>query len=130
MSDGAAPVGLEPPSQSAEAVGSLARERLQAALRSSTLIVGLAILIFWSMCAVFGAAITPFDPYADDLLATLAPPSAAHWFGTDQLGRDVFSRVLMGARDILIVAPLATLLGTAARHRTRFVHRLSSGRAR
>ena len=55
---------------------------------------------------------TPLDPYADDLLATLVPPSAAHWFGTDQLGRDVFSRVIMGARDILIVAPLATLLGT------------------
>ena len=113
MTDRADPAGLELPPQRPEAVGSLARERLQAALRSSTLIVGLAILIFWSICAVFGAAITPFDPYADDLLATLAPPSAAHWFGTDQLGRDVFSRVLMGARDILIVAPLATLLGTA-----------------
>jgi peptide/nickel transport system permease protein len=46
------------------------------------------------------------------LLSTLASPSAAHWFGTDQLGRDIFSRVIMGARDILIVAPLATLLGT------------------
>ncbi len=113
MTDRADPAGLELPSQNPEAVGSLARERVQAALRSSTMIVGLAILIFWSICAVFGAAITPFDPYADDLLATLAPPSAAHWFGTDQLGRDVFSRVLMGARDILIVAPLATLLGTA-----------------
>ncbi len=114
MTDRADPAGLELlPSQRPEAGGSLARERLQAALRSSTLIVGLAILIFWSICAVFGTAITPFDPYADDLLATLAPPSAAHWFGTDQLGRDVFSRVLMGARDILIVAPLATLLGTA-----------------
>ena len=105
--------GVEQRPQTPEAVGSLARERLHAALRSSTLIVGFAILTFWSICAVFGAAITPFDPYADDLLATLAAPSAAHWFGTDQLGRDVFSRVLMGARDILIVAPLATLLGTA-----------------
>ncbi len=113
MSGRADPVGLEPPSQNPEAVGSPASERLQSALRSGTLLVGLAILIFWGTCAVFGAAITPFDPYADDLLATLAPPSAAHWFGTDQLGRDVFSRVLMGARDILIVAPLATLLGTA-----------------
>jgi peptide/nickel transport system permease protein len=95
-----------------QAARSLARERLQAALRSTTLIVGLAILTFWSACALFGGKMTPLDPYADDLLATLAPPSAAHWFGTDQLGRDVFSRVIMGARDILIVAPLATLLGT------------------
>ena len=46
------------------------------------------------------------------LLHTLAPPSATHWFGTDQLGRDVFSRVIVGARDILLIAPLATLLGT------------------
>jgi peptide/nickel transport system permease protein len=91
---------------------SLARDRLHAALRSATLIVGLAILTFWCVCALFGAKLTPLDPYADNLLATLAAPSAAHWFGTDQLGRDVFSRVIMGARDILIVAPLATLLGT------------------
>jgi peptide/nickel transport system permease protein len=76
------------------------------------LITGLAILIVWIVCALFGGAITPFDPYADNLLSTLASPSAAHWFGTDQLGRDIFSRVIVGARDILIVAPLATLLGT------------------
>jgi peptide/nickel transport system permease protein len=91
---------------------SLARERLGAALRSSTLIAGLAILTFWIVCALFGTRIAPHDPYADDLLATLAPPSPTHWFGTDQLGRDILSRVIIGARDILIVAPLATLLGT------------------
>jgi len=90
----------------------LARERWHAACRSPTLIAGLLILAFWIVCALFGAGITPRDPYADDLLATLSPPSAAHWFGTDQLGRDIFSRVIVGARDILIVAPLATLLGT------------------
>jgi peptide/nickel transport system permease protein len=91
---------------------SRARERLNAALRSSTLLTGLAILTFWIVCALFGARMAPHDPYADDLLATLAPPSTTHWFGTDQLGRDILSRVIIGARDILIVAPLATLLGT------------------
>jgi peptide/nickel transport system permease protein len=91
---------------------SVVRERLRTAAHSATLITGLAILIVWIICALFGSAITPFDPYADNLLSTLASPSAAHWFGTDQLGRDIFSRVIMGARDILIVAPLATLLGT------------------
>jgi peptide/nickel transport system permease protein len=91
---------------------SVARERLRAAAHSATLITGLAILAFWIVCALFGSAMTPFDPYADNLLSTLASPSAAHWFGTDQLGRDILSRVIMGARDILIVAPLATLLGT------------------
>jgi peptide/nickel transport system permease protein len=95
-----------------EPARSLARERWHAACRSPTLIAGLLILAFWIVCALLGADITPRDPYADDLLATLSPPSTAHWFGTDQLGRDIFSRVIVGARDILIVAPLATLLGT------------------
>ena len=90
----------------------LRSERARRAARSATLLVGLAILGFWIVCAVFGSRIAPIDPYADNLLATLDPPSWAHWFGTDQLGRDVFSRVIVGARDILTVAPLATLLGT------------------
>jgi peptide/nickel transport system permease protein len=85
---------------------------LRAALRSPTLLVGLGTLLFWILCALFGRHLAPLDPYQDDLLATLSPPSLHHWFGTDQLGRDVFSRVIIGARDILIVAPLATLLGT------------------
>ena len=64
------------------------------------------------MCAVFGPALTPFSPYADDLMHTLSPPSVVHWFGTDQIGRDIFSRVIVGARPILSIAPLATLLAT------------------
>jgi peptide/nickel transport system permease protein len=88
------------------------RAGLQTTLRSRTLLIGAAILLFWIACALFGRHMTPLDPYADDLLAALTPPSRAHWFGTDQLGRDVFSRVIIGARDILIVAPLSTLLGT------------------
>ena len=90
----------------------LRSERTRRAARSATLLVGLAILGFWVLCAVFGSRIAPIDPYADNLLATLEPPSWVHWFGTDQLGRDVFSRVIVGARDILTVAPLATLRGT------------------
>jgi peptide/nickel transport system permease protein len=91
---------------------SIAAERLRAAPRSATLLGGAAIVIFWIVCAVFGERLAPFDPYADNLLAALAPPSLAHWFGTDQLGRDIFSRVIVGSRDILVIAPLATLLGT------------------
>ena len=90
----------------------VASERLRAALRSPTLISGTVIVVFWIVCALFGERLVPFDPYADDLLATLTPPSLTHWFGTDQLGRDVFSRVIIGSRDILTIAPLATLLGT------------------
>ncbi|GBR73284.1 ABC transporter permease [Acidiphilium acidophilum] len=85
---------------------------LRAVLTAPMFIVGATILTFWIVCAILGPEIAPYSPYADDLMNTLAPPSAAHWFGTDQLGRDIFSRVIVGARSILSVAPLATLLGT------------------
>jgi len=83
-------------------------------LRRPTFIVGAAILLFWVVCAVFGHMIAPQDPLAQQLLATNKAPSGAHWFGTDQLGRDVFSRVIVGARSILVIAFFATLLGTVA----------------
>ena len=83
-------------------------------LRRPTFIVGAAILLFWVVCAVFGHMIAPQDPLAQQLPATNKAPSGAHWFGTDQLGRDVFSRVIVGARSILIISFFATLLGTVA----------------
>ena len=79
---------------------------------STTFVIGFMIVAFWAGCAIFGPSFVPYDPYADDMLNSLAPPSAEHWFGTDQLGRDVFSRVIAGARDILTVAPLATIFST------------------
>jgi len=83
-------------------------------LRRPTFIAGAAILLFWVVCAIFGHMIAPQDPLAQQLLATNKPPSGAHWFGTDQLGRDVFSRVIVGARSILVISFFATLLGTVA----------------
>jgi len=81
-------------------------------LRSPACVTGALIIAFWILSALFGTYFVPYDPYADDLLNTLQPPSTEHWFGTDQLGRDVFSRVIVGARDILTIAPAATILGT------------------
>lgn len=88
------------------------RARLPAITPSTA--IGLAVLAFWVACAIVGPLLVPFDPYAEDFLAMMTPPDAVHWFGTDQLGRDVFSRVVVGARDILLVAPLATLAGVGA----------------
>jgi peptide/nickel transport system permease protein len=88
------------------------RERLAQLLASPTFLIGLAIVVFWTACAILGHSVVPYDPYADDMLNTLLPPSREHPFGTDSLGRDVLSRVITGSRDILTVAPLATLLGT------------------
>jgi peptide/nickel transport system permease protein len=91
-----------------------AREVFGALISSGTFLAGFIIVTFWIICAIFGRQFVPYDPLADDILNSLGPPSADHWFGTDQLGRDVFSRVITGSRDILTVAPLATLLATMA----------------
>ncbi len=93
-----------------ERLGELTSWRLL--LRKPTFLTGAVLLLFWLACAVAAPAIAPHNPLAQELLATNRPPSAAHWFGTDQLGRDVASRVIAGARDILVIALLATLLGT------------------
>ena len=105
-------VAEAPAAVDASSLATARRERLRLLLRSGTFLAGAVIVVFWAVCAAFGTHIAPQDPYADDLLNTLDPPSADHWFGTDQLGRDVFSRVIVGAHDILTVAPLATILGT------------------
>jgi peptide/nickel transport system permease protein len=88
------------------------REVFRELLRSPTFIVGSIILLIWIVCAIFGPSIAPHSPYAQNLEGINKAPSSAHPFGTDQLGRDMLSRVIVGSRDVLIVAPLATLLGT------------------
>ena len=89
-----------------------ARNILRTLSRSGVFLTGFAIILFWVSCALFGNYLVPYDPLVSDILNALLPPSAEHWFGTDQLGRDVFSRVIVGSRDILVVAPAATLLAT------------------
>ena len=79
--------------------------------QSPSALVGAAVLLFWIFCAIFGHLFVPFNPLAVDPIHAFAPPSAAHFFGTDSLGRDVFSRVIVGAREIFLVAPIATVLG-------------------
>ena len=87
-------------------------ERLKVVFRSTTFWVGFAIVLMWIVFAIFGDFITPYDPLDSDVINRLKPPSAEHWFGTDDLGRDVLSRVLAGARQVLTVALAATVLGT------------------
>jgi peptide/nickel transport system permease protein len=93
-------------------VGQVRREMLRQLVRSKTFLFGVVIVGVWVVCALFAGVIAPHDPLGQDLLAVNKDPSGSHWFGTDQLGRDVFSRVIAGARSILVIAPLATLLGT------------------
>lgn len=65
--------------------------------RSPTLAMGAAILLAFALMAVFHRFLMPYDPVAVDAMSVLKPPSAAHWFGTDGNGMDVFSRVIYGA---------------------------------
>jgi peptide/nickel transport system permease protein len=61
------------------------------------------MVVFVFIIAIFAPVLAPYDPQAQDLLNTTSPPSAAHWFGTDIVGRDQLSRVMYGARIALIV---------------------------
>ena len=81
--------------------GTIRRENLRLLVRSPAFLIGAAILLWWIVCALFGKTIAPYNPVTGSLTAFNDPPSGAHWFGTDSLGRDVFSRVIVGARDIL-----------------------------
>jgi peptide/nickel transport system permease protein len=87
------------------------KERLALLRRSKSFIAGSIIVGFWVLCAIFGELVVK-DPLISDPINDLIAPSADHWFGTDKLGRDVFARVITGAREVLIVAPLATIMAT------------------
>lgn len=63
--------------------------------------IGLTLVVLYLLMAVFGPLLAPYDPFRQNFAQTLRSPSAEHWFGTDALGRDVLSRILVGARVTL-----------------------------
>ena len=71
--------------------------------------IGLAIVAISIFLMAFGPMIAPYNPTAEDFEAILAPPSSEHWFGTDQNGRDVFSRVIAAPRVDIYIALASTL---------------------
>lgn len=83
------------------------RRRIPVSIAICFTIIGIVVLM-----AIFGSLIAPHDPDAQDLLEKLKSPSDAHWLGTDALGRDTFSRLIVGARTAL-VGPLVIALGSA-----------------
>jgi len=76
-------------------------------------LLGLLIVLAWIVVAAAWPLLVPHDPNAINLGASFSSPSLHHLFGTDDLGRDVFSRVLAGSRSVLLVATVATFLGVA-----------------
>jgi peptide/nickel transport system permease protein len=70
--------------------------------------VGIAIVIIYLFVAIFAPLLAPYDPLAQDVMNSLAPPSRAHLLGTDSLGRDLLSRLIYGARIDLLLGVSAT----------------------
>jgi oligopeptide transport system permease protein len=79
------------------------RQAFQRLLRSRLAVVSGILLIVLALAAVFAPIVSPYDYTAQDYSALTQPPSAAHWLGTDDLGRDILSRLIMGARVSLTV---------------------------
>ena len=86
------------------------RKLIRRRVAAAGLIVCAVILIL----VVFGDLISPYDPQQINTIEALQPPSAAHWFGTDEMGRDLFSRVIYGARLTMAVSVVAVAISLAA----------------
>ena len=102
----ALPVALDTSATSRHAAMAL----LRAVVRHRLASVGLVIIAALCFLAIFAPLLAPYSPYDQDLYSVLAPPSAAHWLGTDNLGRDLLSRLMFGAQISLTVAVFAVLM--------------------
>ncbi len=104
MTAAIAPVAAVLPSRSPTSI------ILRKLFRRRLVLVGAVILGIVALLAIFAPWITPYDPMALKILDRLQSPRAAHWFGTDELGRDVFSRVIFGARYSLMIGAMVVLI--------------------
>ncbi len=86
------------------------RKVISEILRSKSATIGVAIILFWVFIAIAAPIISPYTP-TEMSGGKLESPSQAHWFGTDDIGRDVLSRVIWGTRVVILFAPISVLLG-------------------
>jgi len=98
-----------PDAQDRSERGQARKERWRLLRRRPGFVFGVVVLAFWVFCAIGGERVAPYGAKQTELPST-QPPSRDYVFGTDTLGRDVFSRVLVGAREVLLTAPLVALL--------------------
>jgi ABC-type dipeptide/oligopeptide/nickel transport system permease subunit len=73
--------------------------------------IGLGIIVIFILLATFASVISPYDPNAQDLAVSIQGPSGSHWLGTDQLGRDMATRLMYGARISLLIGVVAVAIG-------------------
>jgi peptide/nickel transport system permease protein len=99
-----------------QAAGAPRRRQLHALVRHRLALAGAVVVVLLGLAALFAPLVATHDPYRVDLLAAAQPPSGDHWLGTDEVGRDVFSRLVYGSRVSLSVGLVAvtiyTVLGT------------------
>jgi len=105
-------IAATPPTPARSEARTARSERLRLLLRSPTVVIGGVVIGFWIICGLFPGLVCPHNPIFDNHFPPNEAPTWGHPFGTDTNGRDVLSRVLAGSRDILVIAPLATLIGT------------------
>src|SRR3954471_3373605 len=104
MTDAA--LGAIPVARSDE-LESPARRALRRLMQRKGAVVGLVVIAAFIVLALFAPWIVPYDPIATSWTSVRKPPSALHWFGTDDLGRDVLSRVIYGARASLLAGAIS-----------------------
>jgi len=96
-----------------ETVESPARRALRRLWRRKGAVVGLIVVGLFVALAIFAPLISPYDPAAQSWIAVRKAPSAAHWFGTDEIGRDVLSRVIWGTRASLLAGLVSVSISLA-----------------
>ncbi|MDQ7988936.1 MAG: ABC transporter permease [Candidatus Dactylopiibacterium sp.] len=98
------------PQSSAQALRQNLGRSARKLLRNPLSVAGLVVILALLLVAAFAPWIATHDPLAQDLANTLKAPSAAHWFGTDEYGRDIFSRLVYGSRITLYIISLVTVI--------------------
>src|SRR5246127_533533 len=90
-----------------DAVESAGRRALRRLLRRKGAVLGLGIIALFVAAAVLAPLLAPYDPTAQGWTAVRKPPSGLHWFGTDDLGRDILARIIFGARASLLAGVIS-----------------------
>lgn len=98
----------------AEDDGALSRSGvLRRLMRDKVAVVAAVLLTLIALAAVFAPFVAPHDPYLTDLSKVMQPPSAENWFGTDNTGRDILSRIIFGTRNTLMLGLVGVIIGGA-----------------
>ena len=102
-----------PPAAVHEVLESPSRRALRRLLKRKGAVMGLVIIATFTLLALFASLVAPYDPIATSWTLVRKPPSALHWFGTDDLGRDILARVIYGARASLLAGAISVSIALA-----------------